>query len=62
MAGLQNKRLNGQCRSKFIASICSAIFKYKALPTNDEYQNVARKIIEKYPFLKFKSGSGYVRK
>ena len=62
MAGLNKKILNGNCRAKFISSICSAIFRYKALPTKEEYQSVALKVIEKYPFLKSKSGNGYVRK
>ena len=62
MAGLHKKRLNGHCRTKFISSICSAIFRYKALPTKEEYQSVALKVIEKYPFLRSKSGSEYVRK
>ena len=60
MDELKENRLSGRARAKFIASICSAIFKYKSLPTTSEYNHVAEQIIKQYPFLKTKSGS-YVR-
>jgi len=59
---LSHNRLSGKARTKFIASVCSAIFKYKSFPTTPEYNHVADQIVEKYPFLKSKSGSGIVRK
>jgi len=61
MEELRQNRLSGIARAKFMASICSAIFKYKSLPTPSEYNHVAEQIVEQYPFLKSKSGSGYVR-
>ena len=60
MDDLKLNRLSGGVRAKFIASVCSAIFQYKSLPTTDEYNHVGEQIIKKYPFLKSKSGSGYV--
>ena len=60
MDDLKLNRLSGGARAKFIASVCSAIFQYKSLPTKDEYNHVGEEIIKKYPFLKSKSGSGYV--
>ena len=60
MDDLKQNRLSGGARSKFIASMCSAIFQYKSLPTRDEYNHVGEQIVIKYPFLKNKSGSGYV--
>ena len=60
MDDLKLNRLSGGARAKFIASVCSAIFQYKSLPTTDEYNHVGEQIVKKYPFLKSKSGSGYV--
>ena len=60
MHDLKQNRLSRAARAKFIASICSAIFLYKFLPTTDEYNHVGEQIVKKYPFLKNKSGSGYV--
>ena len=60
MDDLKLNRLSGGARAKFVASVCSAIFQYKSLPTKDEYNHVGEEIVKKYPFLKSKSGSGYV--
>ena len=60
MADLEQNKLCGRARAKFIASIASAIFKYKNYPTTDEYNHVGQQIIKKYSFLKSSSGSGYV--
>ena len=57
MDELKQNRLSGRARAKFIASICSAIFKYKSLPTTSEYNQVGEQIFKQYPFLKTKSGS-----
>ena len=61
MEELSHNRLSGKARTKFIASVCSAIFTYKSLPTTPEYNHVAEQIVKKYPFLKAKSGPGHVR-
>ena len=60
MDDLKLNRLSVGARAKFIASICSAFFQYKSLPTKDEYDHIGEEIVKKYPFLKSKSGSGYV--
>ena len=36
MDDLKLNRLSGGARAKFVASVCSAIFRYKSLPTKDE--------------------------
>ena len=61
MEELSVNRLSGKARAKFIASVCSAIFIHKSLPTTTEYNHVGEQIINKYPFLKAKSGPGHVR-
>ena len=60
MDDLKQNRLSGGARPKFISSVCSAIFQFKSLPTTDEYNHVGEQIVKKYPFLKTKSGTGYV--
>ena len=57
---LTGNRLIGRARTKFIASICSAIFRFKAYPNKAEYNHVGKQIVKKYPFLRSKTGSGYV--
>lgn len=57
---LKENRLIGRARAKFITSICSAIFRYKAYPNKAEYNHVGEEIVKKYPFLRSKTGSGYV--
>jgi len=57
---LKENRLIRRERAKFIASICSAIFQYKAYPNKAEYNHVGEQIVKKYPFLRSKTGSGYV--
>ena len=60
MADLEQNKLCGRARAKFINSISSAMFKYKNYPTGEEYNHVGAQIVKKYPFLKSSSGSGYV--
>ena len=40
MTDLAENRLSGKARTKFIASVASAIFKYKNYPTSEEYSHV----------------------
>ena len=42
----------------FFSSIGSAIFKYKKMPTTEDYIDVAAVITQKYPFFKATSSSG----
>ena len=55
MDELKQNRLSGRARTKFIASICSAIFKYKSLPTTScrvQSCRVGEQIVKEYPFFK----------
>ena len=57
MDDLKLNRLSGRSRAKFIASVCSAIFQYKSLPTTDEYNHVGEQI----PYKWFYSLGSYFR-
>ena len=46
MEELSHNRLSGKARAKFIASVCSAIFTHKSLPTTPEYNHVAEQIVK----------------
>lgn len=48
MMDFAKKRLSGKARAKFIASVASAIFKYKNYPTAVEYSHVGSQIIKQY--------------
>ena len=61
MSDLKRGMLTGRSKTKFVASIAAAIFRFKSYPTKDEYEHVSQLIISAYPFLKSSSGSGYVR-
>jgi len=49
--GLDSTVMSGKARTKFIASIASAMFCYKQHPTKVEYRHVAHQIVQKYPFM-----------
>lgn len=46
MDNLKLNRLSGGARANFVASVCSAIFQYKSLPTTDEYNHVGEKLLK----------------
>ena len=52
MSDLAKNMLSGKARTKFIATVASAIFRYKSYPTPEERRCVAMQIVQKYPFLK----------
>lgn len=60
MADLEQGKLSGKARAKFISSIASAIFKEKSYPLPSEYDHIGQVITAKYHFLKSSNGSGYV--
>lgn len=60
MAELANGMLSAKGKTKFISSVAAAIFRFKSLPTKEEYEQVAKEIISKYPFLRSSNGTGYV--
>ena len=56
MIGLEEQRLVGRARAKFITTIAEAMFRYKSYPTREEYQHVAMQIIKKWEFLGRQTG------
>ena len=56
MADLQKNILTSYSRPKFFSHIASAIFKYKSYPLTKELDHVSERIVQKYPFLKNRSG------
>ena len=63
-AALEAGQMTTDTEKAFFSSIASAIFKYKKMPTTEDYIDVATSIIKKYPFFKATSLSGksYVSK
>ena len=55
--GLKNKSLSDHARKAFINKVASAMLFYKRYPTGEDYSNVGRSVIQKYPFLKSPFGS-----
>lgn len=56
MIGLEEQRLVGRARAKFITTIAEAMFRYKSYPTREEYQHVAMQITKKWEFLGRQTG------
>ena len=44
----------------FLSCVAASMFTYKRYPTADDYRNVARVIIQKYPFMKSPTGTPHV--
>lgn len=61
MADLAKGMLTGKGKTKFVSSIAAAIFRFKRFPTREEYDHVGEVIVSTYPFLRSKSGTGWVR-
>ena len=59
-AGLEDRKLSGKARSKFLSCVAAAIYMKKCYPTSDEYRHIGDTIIKTYPFLKSLNGHGYV--
>ena len=59
-AALEVGQMTADTESAFFSAIASSIFKYKKMPTRDDYIDVAASITQKYPFLKATSGRPYV--
>lgn len=58
--GLDEGKLTGKARSKFISCVAGSIYMQKCYPTSEEYRHVGDAIIQKFPFLKSSNGYGYV--
>ncbi len=50
--GLEDRKLSGKARSKFLSCVAAAIYMKKCYPTSDEYRHIGDTIIKTYPFLK----------
>lgn len=59
--GLEERKLCGKARGKFLSSIAAAVYMKKCYPTAEEYRHIGDRIIKFYPFLKSSNGYGYVR-
>lgn len=60
-AAFEAGQMTTDTESAFYSSIAAAIFKYKKMPTKEDYIDVATGITQKYPFLKAtSSGKPYV--
>ena len=57
-AALEAGQMTTDTEKAFFSSIASAIFKYKKMPTTEDYVDVATVITQKYPFFKATSSSG----
>ena len=49
-------------KQRFISDIASAMLCYKVYLSGDDYSNVARTVIKKYPFMKCSDTRPHVRK
>lgn len=59
-SALSTGKMTMETTKAFLSAIASAMFSYKRYPTNDDYSNVARTIIAKYPFMKSPTGKPHV--
>lgn len=50
--GLQLKQLQPKQQGKLITRVAHVMLLYKRYPSKRDYENVARELIAKYPFLK----------
>ena len=57
---LQCGKMTYETDRAFLTAVASSMFTYKRYPTADDYINVARTIIAKYPFMKSHTGKPYV--
>ncbi len=44
----------------FLSTVTASMFSHKRYPSADDYTNVARTIVQKYPFMKSPTGKPYV--
>ena len=57
--GLKAKEMSNKVRSHFLSSVAAAILSYKLYPSREDYNCVARTIVQEYPFLKAPPGAGF---
>ena len=54
---LSSKSMTTTTRRGFVGKVAASMLCYKRYPTREDYENVGRAIIEKYPFLRSPAGS-----
>ena len=58
--GLAVGSLTGRARTKFLTTVAEAVHMHKLYPTQEEYEHVAKRIVERYGFMHQGSGTGHV--
>ena len=53
-AALETEQMTRETTTAFTSTVASCIFRFKKYPTKEELTDVARCIVEKYPFMKGK--------
>lgn len=61
---LKQRKMSWTTRCQFISDIASTMLGYKQYPSNEDYENVARTVVSRYPFLRAppRAGTPHVRK
>lgn len=57
---LKTGKMTRETKKRFFSAVAAAMFTYKKYPQPEDYQNVARCVVSKYPFLKSPVGSPHV--
>ena len=60
VSALKLGKMTLQTNKAFLSAVASSMFESKLYPSTDDYNNVARSIIAKYPFMKSPTGKPYV--
>ena len=59
-SALKSGKMTLDTNKAFLSTVAACMFSYKKYPTSDDYNNVARTIVQKYPFMKSPIGKPYV--
>ena len=57
---LKSGNMTEDTTRELLSCVATSMFTYKRYPTADDYRNVARVTIQKYPFMKSPTGTPYV--
>ena len=60
MIALKSGEMTYETTKAFLTAVASSMFTYKRYPTAEDYINVARTVIAKYPFMKSPTGKPHV--
>lgn len=58
---LESQKMTNAARKAFISKVAFSMLYYKQYPSREDYANVGRIILQKYPFMKSPAGSPAVR-